>query len=131
MSERAGVLAFRFVLEMFLLIGYILIGTEVVAESNFNLRVVAAIVFPILAVLVWAIFRVPGEGGPPLVAVSGRVRLVIEALVFGVAIAGLIYVANTGYAWFLGVLALIYYALAYDRVLAMLRNTLPSLSGQK
>jgi hypothetical protein len=120
MSQHPLNLGFRFVMELLLLLGLVLLGTEL--TQNEVMRVVTTITLPLIGVLLWGIFRVSGEGAPPLVAVSGRVRLALEVALFGGTIAGLVYVGNTGYAAFLAVLAPLYYALSYDRVIAMLRN---------
>ena len=50
--------------------------------------VVATVVAPVMAMVAWSALRVPGDPGPAPIAVAGFVRLVIEAVVFGVGIAG-------------------------------------------
>lgn len=51
--------------------------------------VVLTVVAPVVAMGLWAVFRVPDDPGPPPVAVPGSVRLVIEAAVFGAGTLGL------------------------------------------
>jgi len=48
-------------------------------------RVAGAILFPLLASLIWGIFRVPNDGGKPLVQLQGKARLLIEFLFFSMA----------------------------------------------
>ena len=69
----------RFVLELLALYG---IGRGVWETSG---SLAAAIAVAALAALVWGRFRVPDDPGPAPVAVSGVIRLVIEA---GILTAG-------------------------------------------
>jgi hypothetical protein len=73
------------------------------------------------AAAVWGVFRVPGDGGPPVVAVPGWVRLLIEAVFFGGATAGLIAAGSTTLGVVFGVIVVLHYAVSFDRVVRFLR----------
>ena len=63
----------------------------------------------------------PGDGGPPVVAVPGWVRLLIEAAVFGGATAALIAAGRTTLGVVFGVIVVLHYAISYDRIVRFLR----------
>ena len=73
----------RFVAELVAVYG-IAAGTWAVSGS-----VVLTAVVPVAAMTAWAVFRVPDDPGPAPVAVTGVVRLTIEAAVFVAAALGL------------------------------------------
>jgi uncharacterized protein DUF2568 len=57
--------------------------------TNFDswpVRILAGLGVPLLMAAAWGIFRVPGDGGPPIVTVSGRVRLALKFVLFVVAV---------------------------------------------
>ena len=80
------------------------------------------------AAAVWGVFRVPGDGGPPVVAVPGWVRLLIEAVVFGGATAALLASGRVYLGVAFGVIVVAHYAISYDRVVRFLR---PSSAGTR
>ncbi len=84
--------------------------------------VVATVVAPVVAMVVWGVFRVPGDPGPAPVAVPGLVRVVIEALVFGVGIAG-VWAANGPVP---GIVFLVIVVIHYATTLRRLRHVLSS-----
>ncbi len=51
--------------------------------------VVAVVALPVVSAVVWGVFRVPDDPGPPPVAVPGVVRLAIEVAVFASGALGL------------------------------------------
>jgi hypothetical protein len=79
---------------------------------------------PVIAAVFWATFRAPGDAsaGPPIVAVPGPVRLLLEAALFGGATWGLYNAGATQAAWILGVVTLLHYLLSYDRLWWLLQN---------
>jgi hypothetical protein len=80
-------------------------------------RWVMAILCPILLAALWGIFRVEGDPGKAPVPVSGRMRLLVEAFVFGNA-SWMLYVLHRGVLFMVFVsLLLIHYALSYDRLI--------------
>ena len=52
-------------------------------------RVALVALLPLVVAALWGAFRAPGDGGDPVVAVPGAVRLTLEALVFGGATVAL------------------------------------------
>lgn len=117
MSERPLVLGLHAVVELAALVA---IGFWAWSATDGVQRWVFALALPVLVGTVWAVFRVPGDGGEPLIVVPGRLRLVIELGVMGLAVA-LLWAAGQG-AWAIGLLALVVldYALQYDRVARLL-----------
>jgi hypothetical protein len=112
-------LALHFLLELAALAAYVYWGWT---QHEGVLRVLLAIGLPLVVAAVWGIFRVPGEPGDAPVAVSGPVRLLIEALVFGGAIV-LLYAANApSAAMIFAVIVILHYITSYDRVLTRLSN---------
>jgi hypothetical protein len=114
-------LAFRFGLELAMLAAWAVAGWSLV--DGRIARVALAVLLPLAAAALWGVFRVPGDGGAPVVAVAGPVRLALEALLFGGAVAALAATGHTTFVLVLGGLTLLHYALSYDRVLAFLRST--------
>lgn len=80
-------LGLRFMVELAALAGLAAAGTAM----NGWLQWPAAVALPLLAAAAWGTFNVPGDpsrSGRAPVAVSGRARLAVEALVLGGGIAG-------------------------------------------
>lgn len=98
------------------------------------LRFVGAVGLPLLAAAAWATFRVPaddwdtevagGSGrGDPAVAVPGPVRLGLELLLFGGAVALLAIGGQVVVGAVLGVATLVHYAVDHERVRWLLSGT--------
>lgn len=119
MSQNPFNLALRFLLELGILAA---LATWGWSAGQGALRWLLAIGAPLAAAVLWGVFRVPGDGGPPVVAVPGSVRLLLEVLLFGLAVAGL-YAANHRQAafWF-GAIVVLHYVISYDRLLWLLRQ---------
>ena len=77
---------------------------------------------PLLAAIIWGVFRVPDDPGPATVAVPGYIRLIIEWGIFGLAGAGLFAAGARTLGWVFLIAALINYAIMYERVLWLLRQ---------
>ena len=91
------------------------------------LRFVGAIGLPLLAAAAWATFRVAGDDwdteavgaggrGDPAVAVPGPVRLALELLLFGGAVALLVLGGQALAGALLGGSTVVHYAIDYERV---------------
>jgi hypothetical protein len=80
------------------------------------LRYLMAFGLPFLAAVIWGTFRVPGDGGAPLVRVPGILRLLIEAIFFGFAVWGLFEAGAATAGWIIGALTLFHYVISYDRI---------------
>lgn len=102
--------ALRFACELVALYG-IGAGAWSITDS-----VIAAVAFPLTAAVVWGVFRVPDDPGPPPVAVRGEVRLMIEAAVFGGGVLGLWTAHGPATGTAFGVIVIIHYATTPQRV---------------
>ena len=85
-------------------------------------RYLLAFGLPLLAATIWGVFRVPGDGGPPRVRVSGLVRLLIEIVFFGFATWGLFNAGATTAGWIFGGITLLHYIISYDRINWLLKQ---------
>lgn len=114
-------LALRFLLEVAALgaLGYW--GWE---RSHGIMRLVLGIGLPILAAVVWATFRVPGESpsGHAPVPVPGAVRLLLEFGLFGCAIWALFDAEAARAGWILAAATCLHYALSYERMIWLVRQ---------
>lgn len=118
MNDHPVNLGVRFLLEIVAVVVLSMWGWKMGGAA----RYVLAIGTPLVAMAVWAVFRVPGDPGNAPVAVSGLVRLLIEALIFGGAIAALFAMEYKPYAWTLLVVVVVHYAVSYDRVIRFLQH---------
>jgi hypothetical protein len=89
---------------------------------------IGAFGLPLAMIVIWGTFNVPGDpsrGGGAPIAVSGVVRLVIETLFFGAAVAAAMVVASlsAGLAFLCGVV--ISYALYEERIKWLLEQPSP------
>ena len=116
-SSTPAVLGLHFLLE---LVALFAVGYWGWTAHDGAQRWVWATALPLLLATVWAVFRVPGDGGDPIVVVPGPLRLLIEFGVMGIAIALLWASGQT--AWAMAVMALVVldYAFQYDRVARLL-----------
>jgi hypothetical protein len=122
MSQNPLNLTLRFILEICALvaIGY---GGWHAAEGFW--RYLLAIGLPLIAATLWGMFRTPNEPHAPqhsTRAVSGWVRLLIEALVFGGGAWGLFSSGATTLGWVYSTVVILHYAASYDRVVWLLRD---------
>ena len=118
MSNNPIVLTVRFVLELAALAA---MGYWGWTQHEGVLRVVLAVGLPLLAAVLWGVFRVSGYPNDALVEVPGIVRLLLEFVVFGGGVALLEAAGQRDAALVFGVVVLLHYAASYDYVLAMLR----------
>jgi hypothetical protein len=105
----------RFALELASLFA---LGQWGFASADGLLAYACAFALPLTAASVWGIFTVPGDpsrgkNGP--VAVSGRVRLLLEALFFASGVWALSRTGQTSLALALGVCVCFHYACGWDR----------------
>ena len=116
MNDHPLNLAVRFILEVS---GLVAIGMWGWQHEGFQKYLLAA-GLPILAMLIWGIFRVPGDPGSAPVPIPGPLRLLIECLFFGAAIAALFQI-NSRIAIVFLMVVIVHYAISYDRILRLLR----------
>jgi hypothetical protein len=81
-----------------------------------------ALGLPLVAAVAWAVFRIPGDPGTPVIAVPGAVRLLVEIVFFGGAAGLLLLAGRPNWALVFGVLLVGHYLWAYRRVAWMLQQ---------
>jgi hypothetical protein len=113
MGKNPIVLLMMFLLELALLAA---LGYWGWTQHTGILQILLAIGAPVLAAVLWGVFRVPGEPGDALVAVRGWVRLLLELGLFAVAVILLASAGQTTAAAIFGSLLLLEYAVSYDRI---------------
>jgi len=114
-------LAIRFLLEVSALVA---MGFWAWQQNNGVARYSLAFLVPLVAAAVWGVFAVPGDrsrAGKAPVAVSGSVRLGIEAAFFACAVFALYRVGSNSLAAILAAAIVIHYAASYDRIAWLLR----------
>lgn len=119
MSRNPLNLALRFVLEICILYA---LGWWGWMRGNGVGRWVLAIGLVLAAMLLWGVFRVPNDGGEPKVEVTGRMRLLIEMVLFAAAIAALASGERRTLAVVFAVVTAAHYAFSYDRVHRLAHN---------
>lgn len=85
-----------------------------------TVKYLLAIGLHLIAMAVWAVFRVPGDPGSAPVAVSGIVRLLIEVLFFSAAIITLFQMDYRVLAWVFILVTVVHNAVSYDRILHLI-----------
>ena len=119
MSRNPFNLVLRFVLELAALVA---MGYWGWATHNGPLRYLLLIGMPVVASLLWGIFRVPNDGGRPVVRVPGVVRFWLEVLYFGFAIWALFNAGATLAGWIMEIATIVHYVISYDRVRWLLKQ---------
>ncbi|HJP71707.1 MAG TPA: YrdB family protein [Candidatus Limnocylindria bacterium] len=117
MAATPAVLGLHFLLE---LIALFAVGYWGWMTHDGTQRWLWAMALPLLLATVWAVFRVPGDGGDPIVTVPGPVRLLIELGIMGTAVALLWSSGQATWAIVLLALVVLDYGLQYDRVARLL-----------
>ncbi len=121
MSQNPINLALRFILELGILAA---LGYWGWTRDIGPWRYLLAIALPVVAAFLWGTFRWPHEtaGSPRApVPVPGWVRLLMEVVLFSLAIACLYAAGAVVAAVVFGVVTLFHYIISYDRIAAMLR----------
>lgn len=113
MSKNPIVLLLMFLLELALLAA---LGYWGWTQHTGILQILLGIGLPVLAAVLWGVFRVPGEPGDAPVSVRGWVRLLLELGLFVVAVVLLFSAGQTNAAIIFGALVLLEYVVSYDRI---------------
>lgn len=119
MAQNPINLALRFILE---LLALYFMGRWGWTQHTGVARYVLAIGYPLFAAAIWGIFRVPNDGGAPVVRVPGAVRLLIEVMYFGFATWGLFDSGATTTGWIFGGITLFHYIVSYDRIIWLVKQ---------
>ncbi len=112
-------LALRFILEWAALAA---IAAGTYQSFNAPWRLFMAIGIPLALAIMWAVFRVQGDPGPAPVAIPGWARLLLEGLLFGIALWMLYRMEYRLLFIFMLSLLLIHYLVSYDRILKILEH---------
>ena len=112
-------LTLRFLLEVIMLITLGYWGWHLSGDWT---RYITAAGLPIIAAVLWGVFRIPDDPKPAPVAVPGIVRLLLEWGLFGWAAWAMYDLGNTKFALIMTVVVVLHYAVSYDRTWVMLRN---------
>jgi hypothetical protein len=106
-------LVLRFLLE---LAGLVAMGTwGFAAQESWLLKLLFGLGIPLVMAALWGIFRVPGDGGPPVIVTPSPLRLLLEAVFFALAVALLAAAGQGTWATTLLVLVLVNYAIDWRR----------------
>lgn len=112
-------LGIRFLLEIAMLIVFALWGWHL---SVIWVRYIAAAGLPLIAASLWGIFRIPDDPKPAPVEIPGLVRLLLELVLFALAIYDLKHLGYTQLSLVMALIVLLHYLASYDRTWVMLRN---------
>lgn len=111
-------LLLRFILELCALVG-IAAGGWVVGGGGAG-RVLLAAGVPLLAAIAWATFRIANDPGKAPVEAPGPLRLLLEAAVFGLAVAGVALAGQPLLAALFAAVIILNYAMMPDRLRRLL-----------
>ncbi|MBS0028980.1 YrdB family protein [Chitinophaga sp. 22321] len=112
-------LAIRFLLEIIMLIVLSCWGWQL---GSHWLAYVLAVGFPLAAATLWGVFRIPNDPKPAPVAIPGTARLLLEWILFGLAVYGLREIGRPEAGLWMAIVVIVHYAVSYDRTFVMLRN---------
>ena len=112
-------LAVRFLLEiaMLIILGYW--GWHVTTGW---LQYVAAGGLPLIAAILWGVFRIQNDPKPAPVQIPGMLRLLLEWCLFGFAIWALYNLEYIHLSLIMAIIVKLHYIVSYDRTWAMLKN---------
>lgn len=94
-------------------------------QENWALKLLFGLGIPLVMAALWGIFRVKYDGGPPVVEVAPQLRLLLEAIFFGLAICLLYAAGLPTFALGLFVAAAINYGIDYRRTIALATGNWP------
>ena len=112
-------LAFRFFLELAALVAIGYWGWNVGEGWT---RWLLMLGVPLVAAVLWGVFRVDNDPGRAPVRVPGFLRLALELAYFGFAVWSLNDAGATTASWILGISVLVHYLISYDRILWLVRR---------
>jgi hypothetical protein len=90
--------------------------------SETYVRYIAVISLPLLAAVLWGVFRIPNDPKPAPVVIPGILRLILELGLFAFAAWALCDIGYSKSAVIIAVIVILHYLVSYDRTWAMLRN---------
>ena len=90
---------------------------------------IAGLGLPIVMATFWGVFRVPNDGGTPVVATHPLLRLLFEAAFFALAVGLLFAAGQPTFATIVLILVVINYGLDYRRTLSLLAGRIPATNA--
>jgi Protein of unknown function (DUF2568) len=122
-------LAVRFLLEIAMLI---ILGYWGWHLTEGWVRYPAVVGLPLIAAALWGIFRIPDDPKPAPVEIPSLMRLMLEWILFALAVWALCDLRYVRLAWIMAFVVILHYIVSYDRTLVMLRNgRYKNVSGEK
>jgi hypothetical protein len=121
-SKNPVNLVFRFLLELAAIFVFGLWGHSL---ADGGVRILLAILFPLLFALLWGVFAVKGDpsrSGKTVVQTPGIVRLLLELMLFGAAAWMMLLLDYTLPALIFGLAVVIHYFLSFDRIAWLLKQ---------
>ena len=112
-------LALRFLLEIVMLVTLGYWGWH---TNSGWMQYAAALGLPIIAAVLWGVFRIQNDPKPAPIEVPGIVRLLIEWLLFGATVLALYSLGHFTWSVIVAITVKLHYIVSYDRTWAMLRN---------
>jgi hypothetical protein len=112
-------LAIRFLLEIVMLIILGCLGWHL---SETWTRYIEAPGLPLIAAILWGVFRIPNDPKPAPVAIPGILRLILELGLFALTSWALYDLGYPKLAVIIAIIVILHYLVSYDRTWAMLRN---------
>ena len=119
MSKHPIILLIHFLLE---LVAWFSLGYWGWMQSQGLVRWLLGIGLPLIAMVLWGTFRVPGDPGNAPVAVPGIVRLALETMIFFGGALALYLVGQPLLGIAMAIILLLLYLAEYDRVLWLLQQ---------
>lgn len=119
MSQHPVKLFFAFVFELVLLAALAYWGWT---QNEGLLRVVLAVGAPLLAAVLWGVFRVDGDPKKAPVAIPGVLRLLLELALFASGVIALAAAGQSTLAAVFGVLVVLQYLTSWDRIRWLISN---------
>lgn len=116
MSTHPLNLALRFILELSALVISGIWGYHLSESWS---RFLLAVLIPLIFAALWGVFAVPGDpsrSGKTVFPTPGKVRLVLELILFSAATGMISALTKTWLAWVFGGIVLIHYIISYDRI---------------
>lgn len=114
--------ALRFILEISALVSLAIWGYS---SFGSGLRILMAILAPLVFALLWGIFAVrgdPSRSGKTVIDVPGPVRLFLELILFSFSVLALYYSGYSALSFAFGAMVVLHYIISYDRVLWLMKK---------
>jgi hypothetical protein len=112
-------LAIRFLLEIVMLV---VLGCWGWHLTEIWTRYITGACLPLIAAVLWGVFRVPNDPKPAPIAIPGILRLLMELGLFGLSAWVLYDLGYSKSAAIMAIIVILHYLVSFDRTWAMLRN---------